>query len=343
MVSAKKVLVIHLRQWGDILLTTPCLKAIKEEYSEHQIVFLSHPMGKLILKDCPYIYDHWTLDKGFGETLVLLKKIRAFGFHQLIDFMANPRSALISALSGIKVKGAFSGRRSFAYNVIEPRPDPSPYIVEGKFRLLRRLGYQPNSDVGLILPWFEQDTQVLWTLLRNHYPFLTARLRIAISPTHRREVRRWPLEHYAALADRLVKEWGAHILWLWGPGEEAVADHCISLCRAETSKIPTTSFRQMAAVMANCDAMIGNSNGPSHVAVATDICSLTLHGPTESWAWSPLTSKHQAIQGRYGKELAANLNQITIDEVWKKLGEMKTQILAQAEKRQRLGVKEKWR
>src|SRR5690606_32279301 len=111
--------------------------------------------------------------------------------------------------------------------------------------------------------------------------FKDAPYRVALSPTHRRAVRRWPLASYAALADRLVNEWGAAVVWLWGPGEEAEIDAAMALTQAPTIKAPKTSFREMAALLGNMHLFVGNSNGPSHVAVADGICSLQLHGHTD--------------------------------------------------------------
>ena len=55
MSSYKNILIVQLRQLGDILLTTPVVDALKEQYPEAKISFLSHPMGKLVLNGNPNI------------------------------------------------------------------------------------------------------------------------------------------------------------------------------------------------------------------------------------------------------------------------------------------------
>jgi ADP-heptose:LPS heptosyltransferase len=63
-------------------------------------------------------------------------------------------------------------------------------------------------------------------------------------------------------------------------------------------KSPKTTFRELAALIGESHLFIGNSNGPSHVAVAMDTPSIQLHGPTSAVSWCPMTERHRAVQGR---------------------------------------------
>jgi ADP-heptose:LPS heptosyltransferase len=168
-----------------------------------------------------------------------------------------------------------------------------------------------------------------WTAFRD------APVRVVLSPTNRREPRRWPLDRYAALADRLVREWQASVVWLWGPGEEADVDQAISLCREKTIKAMPTRFREMAALLANADLFFGNSNGPSHVAVAVGIPTLELHGPTLATSWCPMTSRHRAVQG-------SSMGDIAAESAWSTLQAMKPEVDAQAASRRVTGFKSSW-
>jgi ADP-heptose:LPS heptosyltransferase len=164
---------------------------------------------------------------------------------------------------------------------------------------------------------------------------LDAPLRIAISPTHRRPVRRWPVERYATLADHLTRDWGAFVTWLWGPGEESEIDHIMGLCRESTYKAPKTSFRELAALIGNVDLFIGNSNGPSHVAVAAGTPSLQLHGPTKALSWCPMNDRHWAIQ-------AESMDSIGVTEVVTQLDSLRARLQSYAVDRHDRGVRVNW-
>jgi ADP-heptose:LPS heptosyltransferase len=323
------ILVIQLRQLGDILLTTPVLRAIKRERPKARVTFLSHGMGRLVLDHCPYMDEHFFYDDTWTwrQELRLARTLRSRRYDLVLDFMNNPRSAFYALGSGARERVAFRSARRPAYTRVVPRITEPAYIVREKMLLLQAAGFQAEtpSDGGLVLPWFEPQTQPLLRLLGEQSVFREAPVRVVLSPTHRREARRWPLERYAEVADRLARRWGAAVLWIWGPGEEEVVDRAIALCKepAAALKAPRTSFRELAALIGNADLFVGNSNGPSHVAVAGGICSLQLHGPTRAVSWCPLTEQHQALQAADGA-----MDSITADAVWEKLEGMRDGVAA---------------
>jgi ADP-heptose:LPS heptosyltransferase len=148
--------------------------------------------------------------------------------------------------------------------------------------------------------------------------------RIVISPTHRRPIRKWPLAKYAELSRLLTEELGAHVTWLWGPGEEADIELILRKFGGVGLKAPPTSFAQMAALIKVHHLFIGNSNGPSHVAVAAGVPSLQLHGHTFAGSWCPsaLDSPypcHRAIQSplfRNDAEQSDIMDAITVESVF---------------------------
>ncbi|WP_141731653.1 glycosyltransferase family 9 protein [Oligoflexus tunisiensis] len=341
---ARNILLIQLRQLGDILLTTPCFREIKRAWPEARITFLSHPMGRLIADENPYLHQHLTYDPkgGWRQELKLIRELRAAQYDLVLDFMYNPRSALYARATGCPRRLAFPSRRALLFTEIVPQGGRIEYIVQEKFRYLQHLGIQPVS-VRLDLPWSEKHTGPLMQLLQEAPDFSQAPWRIAISPTHRRVERQWPVERYAKIADRLHLEWGASVLWLWGPGEEDFVRHAMSFCEQPMRLAPKTSFRELAALIANCDLFIGNSNGPSHVAVAADTPSLQLHGPTYAATWCPQTDEHQAVQAGAGTPAGRGpIATVTEAEVWQSLEKLQPLLRKTAESRQQNGVRMRW-
>ena len=337
--AEERILLIQLRQLGDILLTTPCLRAIKRERPRAKLTLLTHSMGRLILDNNPFVDEHFFYEDDWklAQHVRLAKTLKERAFDLVFDFMGNPRSAIMSFAARGKERVAFSSPRRFAYTHLVPRPGPGRYIVDEKFDLLRATGFRPEGQ-GLVLPWFEAHTQPVMRLYASGTVLRDSPLRVAISPTHRREARRWPLAAYAALADRLTRELGAACIFLWGPGEEAEVERCRVLCQTPTWKAPKTSFRELAALVGNLDLFIGNSNGPSHVAVATDICSLQLHGPTRGLSWCPDVPKHRFVQAPT-KDMAS----LSVDAVWEALQAMLGTVRLFAAEHRAKGLKVSWR
>ena len=69
--TPKTVLLIQLRQLGDILLTTPTFRAVKKKWPECRLLVLTHEMGRLVLNGNPYIDEHITYNEESGIFSVL--------------------------------------------------------------------------------------------------------------------------------------------------------------------------------------------------------------------------------------------------------------------------------
>ncbi|MBC7660547.1 MAG: glycosyltransferase family 9 protein [Chitinophagaceae bacterium] len=340
----QKILLVQLRQLGDIILTTPSLREMKKLWPDATIDFLCHPMGKLILQDNPYVNSILTydLDASWMEQLRFVQNLRARGYDLVLDFMYNPRSAFYSRATGAPKRLAFPSRRAFLYTDIVPQNPEVEYIVREKFRYLEYLGLKP-TDLTLDLPWDETHLKAIKQLIETHVHFRDAPVRAVISCTHRREERQWPVERYAEIADRLVREKNATVVWIWGPGEEDFVKHAMTHCKEPMLLSPATAFRELAAILANCDFFIGNSNGPSHVAVANSGSSLQLHGTTYARGWCPDNERHRSIQAGAGMPGGLGpINLIPSADVWHALDVMWPVVIKVAAKRRMSGMKLNW-
>lgn len=333
------IVVIQLRQLGDILLTTPAVRALKKKWPHSRLIFVSHSMGKLVLSGNPYIDEHLTYSERFTSTLKIIRNLRKLKPDLLIDYMFNPRSALISLLSGAKYRVSFQSKRAFAYHKLVPRPSSEKYIVSEKLELLDALGVE---DDGLRLDLSYEPSDLLTTVKFLESNLSRDSVKVVISPTHRRVQRRWPLKKYAAISDFLTLNWQAEVIWVWGPGEEDFIVEGLSYCEQKAFKAPKTSFRELAALLANVHLFIGNSNGPSHVAVSTGICSVQLHGHTLGYSWCPNTVKHQFIQAEDFGKTFENLDSINTDQVVDKLEKIKPTVVSYKTAKDQYGVKSNW-
>ena len=311
-----RILIIQLRQLGDILLTTPVVAAIKSAMPQAVVDFMTYPMGRLIVPGNPGVARHIVAPQtGAVETLRFIRDLRKTKYDVVLDFMGTPRSAMIARLARAKRRIGFSTGRGGLYTDVVSRDGQPDYIVREKFRLLDPLGIKA-SDVRLCLPWFEGDSGVARMFFHEHPELAASRRRVMLSPTHRRAERKWPAEHWAHLARWLQHEQGASVLWAWGPGESDEIDKLMRAAGGAGTKIPQTSFKELAALIASCDLFIANSNGPSHIAVAVNTPSIQLHGPTSAVSWCPMTQHHRAIQKPRMDEISTGEVEDMIGSLW---------------------------
>jgi heptosyltransferase-3 len=292
----KRVLLVQLRQLGDILLTTPVIREIKNHWPDAELTFLSGPLGRLVLKDNPLLSRHLVLEEGsLIEDLRLLRVLQKAKFDSVIDFMGNPRSAIVTMLTNARQSIGFNSSRRLFYNEVVTRDSGDDYIVAEKFRMLKPLGLAPSQDYRLMFEWGEAHShQVLQFLGRLEGP--AKKRRVVLSPTHKRIARRWDEASWVHLSDWLTSKMDSQVIWVWGPGEEDEVKRLQSKTRFKSSVAPKTNLQELAALVAQCDYFVSGSNGPSHFAVAVNTPSLQLHGPTDSPSWSPKSHRHRVIQ-----------------------------------------------
>src|SRR3954454_23768327 len=98
--AEERILLIQLRQLGDILLTTPCMRAVKRERPKAKLTVLTHSMGRLVLDNSPDVDEHFFYEDTWGlkDHWLLAKTLKEREFDTIIDFMGNPRSALLTFL-----------------------------------------------------------------------------------------------------------------------------------------------------------------------------------------------------------------------------------------------------
>ena len=101
-IPAERILVIQFRMIGDVLLSTPVVRALRQHYPESYIAFCTEPGPAGVLKGNPYIDEvlihprpaTWRQEARF------LRHIRRGRFDLVVDLMGNPRSAVLARISG---------------------------------------------------------------------------------------------------------------------------------------------------------------------------------------------------------------------------------------------------
>lgn len=288
--GGESFLVIQLRQIGDVVLTTPIPRILKEARPASRVTFLTEAPSDRLLAGNPFIDEVLVSRRGGArEALRLARELRRRRFGVVLDFMANPRSALLGRLSGAPERLSYRRRwRRFLYTrTVVPRDG---YAVEYKKSLLEALGVSSGwNRPEIFLTADETDRSARW---RRE---LGGPRRVAtVDPTHRRPSRRWPPVQFGALCGRLAAELDVLPVVLWGPGEEAEAERVVAESGGAARKAPPTGLREAAALIAAADLHVGNCSAPRHIAVAVGTPTFTIRGSTSS-GWTHPSPLHADV------------------------------------------------
>lgn len=288
--SGGRILLSRLQYLGDVVLTLPVLSALKHHFPSCEIDYLAkRPGAELLEGEAAVANVHRIPDPGEGPaaTFHLIGRLRARRFDVAIDFLSNPRSALLIFLSGASVRiGGTRRIRRHLYTHSVSVPPGVRSAVSHHLHSLRVLNIEaepvkPELAIG------EAESREARELLRRMGVGETACI-IGIHPGGKWQVKRWPLEKFAELAGRLRRARGARIVVFRGPGEEGMySDRLRELIGDGAVFLPELPVRRAAAVMSLLDAGIYCDGGAMHVSVAVGTPTVGIFGSSEPDVWFP--------------------------------------------------------
>lgn len=122
---------------------------------------------------------------------------------------------------------------------------------------------------------------------------------VAIMPAASHELKRWPLERFAAVADRILEEWGGLLLVFGAPGSD-LAEELVAAVRHGDGRViglPPFHLRRSAALLERCGLFVSNDTGLMHIAAAVGTRVVSVFGPSYPDVYRPPGEGHRAVGG----------------------------------------------
>lgn len=289
-----KILVIKLRAIGDVILATPVLENLRQAFPQAQIDFLTEKPCAPIVEGHPAVHEVLVLDrKQKGASRALVQQVRQRRYDVVFDLFGNPRSAVLTWLSGAPMRVGFLFRgRKYAYTLkVEPRGD-RVHEVEFNLDALRALQIPIVSRQLHVAVDVESESFAAQFWRENN---LEDRLAIGLNASGGWHTKRWPLENFAQLGDRLHRELNAVVLLWWGPGELEDMKTIAQKMQAPSLLAPPTSLKQLAALLSRMTLLVSNDSGPLHLAAAMDTRVVGIYGPTRPDLQGPWGDGHETV------------------------------------------------
>jgi len=282
----QKILLIKLRAIGDVLLSTIVLKNLRHHFPQAQIDFLTEPASREVLEANPSI-DHIVIfDRNVEGNLSFFSRLRKTGYDLVIDLFGNPRTALMTFLSGarFRVGYPFRGRR-YAYNILAHSRRGEIHNIEFNLDALRALG------IEIV------DRQIPFAISNKDEEFISAFVRqrglegenlVALNPSGTWYTKRWGLKKFAELGDALTRLYNVRVALLWGPGELQAAQQIRELMMQPAFIPPPTTLKQLGALLKRCLFVVSNDTAPMHLAAVLGVPTLGIFGPTNPYLQGPI-------------------------------------------------------
>jgi heptosyltransferase-2 len=233
----------------------------------------------------------------WGERRALARRLRERGYDAAYVLPNSLKSALVPFLAGIPRRIGYRGEWRYGLiNVVHhddataPRPMARFYTALAEAPL-RSLPSQPLPE-----PRLRVDLASLPSLCAAH-GIDADRPWVAFAPgAEFGPAKRWPPEHFAALAQRVQRERpGLQVLLLGSPKDRATADEIVALAPQALNLAGSTSLDDALRLIAGAQAVASNDSGLMHVAAALGRPLVAFYGPTDPRHTPPASARAQVL------------------------------------------------
>lgn len=306
----KRILIVKLADLGDAVLAAPAISAIRNTFPKARLDVLTTPVGAEVLALCPAIdrlitfpkslFDRptgilkpangtklirlgWRLRRGRYDALVLLH-------HLTTPFGARKFQALARASGAPIVAGLDNGRGGFLTRGATDYGFGERAEWEYGVEIAKTIGGEPGSDPYFVVPEAARIRAEM--ILRSHglsKPF------VIIHPGVGRYslARRWPIERFAEVAASLIAQESVSVAAV-GTRDERVASLQLLAEAGVVDLMGETSVASLAAILSSARVVIGADSGICHLAAALGTPTISIFGPSNHRAWSPIGSTARA-------------------------------------------------
>jgi len=314
--DVKRILVIKLRHHGDMLLITPVINRLKQQYPHAEIDVLLYKETLEMLAHNPAINQIFAIDRQWkkqgtrahlGHEARLIKQLMARQYDLVANLADQWRSGLITRLSGASVRLGFDfpKRRGwlwrFCHNqLVSTANHGQLHTVEQNLSLLAPLGLA-TQDSPVTMSYRAADWQTSQQLLQQQG---VGDSYIVVQPTSRWFFKCWSEANMAATISALQAD-GHTLVLTCGPDarEKEMVNAILALCPQErvVSLAGQLSLPQLAALIDHAKLFIGVDSVPMHMAAALQTPCIALFGPSKLTFWRPWQSQGAVIwAGDYG-------------------------------------------
>ena len=284
----RKLLLIRLREIGDVVFTTPAVRALRRHFPAAHIAYIVEPQAAPIVANNPHIDELITLPRrrglvGFASDLRAARELRAGGYDVAIDFHGGPRASLLTWLSGAPRRIGYEvvGRAwMYTDRVGRPRALRRRHSVENQWDLLAPLGIGPASCTRDPVEMAAAASVVSAVRERLARSGVTPRDQVVVMHVSAgNPFRRWPLEHFVTVARALTAN-DAHrrIVVTAGPSDRSAAARVVAASGAV--ECGDFSLSELRALVDLASLYIGGDSGPLHLAATSRVPIVGLYGPT---------------------------------------------------------------
>lgn len=324
----RNILVIDFGQLGDVVLSLPALRAIRARFPIAKITVAIGKPGGEIIKLSGYANDVLEVDRvglrdgpklvSIGRIIRFVGQVRKQKYDFVIDLHSLSETNLLGFLSGAprRLYARRPGRSIDVLANFEPRPQreaKNAHAVDRYLDVIKPLGIENPPRVPSLKTAVAANTAIESLLKKEKADAGT--LLVGIFPGAGHASRRWPLEHFANIADHLVRNERVRVVVFAGPEERAFVPQMRAIFPKNTIFFDKLTIPQLVSAQARLTLLISNDTGPVHIAAAVGTPVVVIMDRPKPHSFTPVGDQHRLIMGQ-------EITQIPVQQVYQAVREV---------------------
>lgn len=308
--SVKRILVIKLRHFGDVLLTTPLLSTLKLNYPDASIDVLLYKGTEVMLAGNPAVLTHYTVDRqlkhhGLRHSLQgewrLWCQLKKHHYDLIINLSDQWRAGLYCRLLTpyLSLGFCFPKRNHLLWGychhiLVDITQHQHQHTVLNNLSILSPL-HLPRQITKVAQPYQNADSETI-NHIYNKYSLTNY---ILIQPTARWAFKTWTTKSFSELINYLTAS-GETVVLTAGPSaeEQTLIDHILSRCNSSEkiiSLVGQLKLTELAVMISRAKLFIGVDSVPMHMAAALQTPMVVLFGPSNLKQWHPWEASYTLL------------------------------------------------
>ena len=330
----RRILIVRTDRIGDVVLSTPVIKAFRDYYPNAHIAMMVRPYTADIVEGNPYldeviIYDKDGAHKRWRDAMKLAFELKRKNFDLALVLHPTQSAHLITFIAGINRRVGYD--RKWGFLLTDPLPHTKEWgekhEMEYNLDMVKYLGLEPK-DRSLLLPIKEESEKWVDELIKKSGIRQTDKI-VAISPGASDPTKEWVTERFAQVADALSLKYNFSVIIVGAPKEAQLTDRVrMTMRRFAVDLGGKTSVSQLASILKRCCLFVGMDSGVMHMACALGLPVVALYGRKQKGLspvrWGPLSPKAKFIHKDVGCKVCLAhyctkdflcFKEITVDDV----------------------------
>ncbi len=328
----KSVLVVRSDNIGDVVLSTPCLEALRRALPQAKIGVMVCGLTADVVRDNPFVdrvHVYHKAKHGFYRTKVralweqyrVMRQVRQERYDLAIGLRAvfSASQGWLVFCTGARWRlgrraPAGKSRLGFFYNLTLPEDTSLRHEVQRSLDVLRSVGLDTDRErLYLSVPepvWAEVDEFLAGVVPPRDQKRLVG---LNISRWAYRADRTWPDDNYAALIQRLMFDDRFGLVVSHAPADETWVDTILERLAERPPTFSSPELIRFAALCRACDLVITPEGGPMHVAAAVGTPLVVLWGRNLVSQWGPWGVDHEIVGSP--DEVGSGVGEVGVAEV----------------------------